>query len=116
MLRASFCTLCVCALLTSLATMTPRRSMLLFDFHPTTLFGAGVATTAASVWLYARPDDLSACMQKLASSLSGRPQGAVVATRQRDSNEKMGKSEANPKESEVLVVKCSPDSVAVTQW
>ena len=33
-------------------------SMLLFDFHPTSLFAAGVATTAISVWLYSRPKDI----------------------------------------------------------
>ena len=74
------------------------RSMLLFDFHPTALFGAGVATTAASVWLYARPDDMSACIQKLASSLSGRPQGRVAA-KQRNSNEMMGVGEGEPRSS-----------------
>ena len=35
-------------------------SMVLFDFHPTPLFSAGIAITATSVWLYARPDDASA--------------------------------------------------------
>ena len=38
--------------------MTCVWSMVLFaDFHPTPLFVAGVAITATSVWLYARPDD-----------------------------------------------------------
>jgi len=32
-------------------------SMLLFDFHPTSLFWAGVSLTATSIWMYARPDD-----------------------------------------------------------
>ena len=36
--------LCTCAV-----------STLLFDFTPTPLFGLGVAATAASIWLYARP-------------------------------------------------------------
>ena len=30
-------------------------STLLFDFHPTPLFGIGVALTAVSIWLYASP-------------------------------------------------------------
>ena len=34
---------------------------LLFDFHPTNLFVTGVAMTASSIWLYARPDD-AACI------------------------------------------------------
>jgi len=37
--------------------MTCGLSMLIFDFHPTALFWAGVLTVAASIWLYARPDD-----------------------------------------------------------
>jgi hypothetical protein len=37
--------------------MTCGLSMLIFDFHPTALFWAGVLTVAASFWLYARPDD-----------------------------------------------------------
>ena len=34
-------------------------SMVLFDFHPTALFGIGALLVAASVFLYARPDDVS---------------------------------------------------------
>ena len=29
--------------------------MILFDFAPTPLFGLGVAATATSIWLYAKP-------------------------------------------------------------
>lgn len=36
--------LCTCAV-----------SLLVFDFTPTPLFGAGVAVTAASIWMYAKP-------------------------------------------------------------
>ena len=37
--------------------MTCGLSMLLFDFHPTALFWAGLLTVSTSIWLYARPDD-----------------------------------------------------------
>ncbi len=43
--------------------MTCGWCMLLFDFHPTRLFWVGVLAVAASIWLYARPDD---CMALLA--------------------------------------------------
>jgi hypothetical protein len=40
--------LCTCAV-----------STFLFDFRPTPLFGLGVAATAGSIWLYARPSLLA---------------------------------------------------------
>jgi len=47
-------------------------STFLFDFHPTALFGAGVSMTAASIWLYARPDDFTD-VPKRAMALLCRP-------------------------------------------
>ena len=38
-------------------------SMVLFDFHPTALFGIGALLVAASVFLYARPDDVGSRLQ-----------------------------------------------------
>jgi len=39
--------------------LTCGSSMVLFDFHPTQLFFEGIGLVCVSVWLYARPGDVS---------------------------------------------------------
>ena len=50
---------------------TCAASMVLFDFTPTPLFGVGVAATAASIWLYARPSLIAA--RQAAAEIELRP-------------------------------------------
>lgn len=51
-------------------------STLLFDFHPTPLFGLGVAATAASIWLYASPS-LRANAAAAAAAVELKPADAL---------------------------------------
>lgn len=55
-------------------------STLLFDFHPTPLFAAGVAVTATSIWLYARPADVQAPLTRLWRICCAGSCGAATGT------------------------------------
>ena len=62
--------------------------MLLFDFHPTPLFSAGIVITATSVWLYARPDDVSTlsalALARLRKAMRGGRDPSIAATMEAD--------------------------------
>ena len=55
--------------------LTFGLSTVLFDFSPTPLFGAGVLATALSIYLYARPDDVSEALERAAALVCGATRG-----------------------------------------